>query len=246
MQSQIDFNTAAAIYDSYVRADSDIQFWLRETQKVNGRVLELTSGTGRVSIQLLKAGVDLTCMDRSPGMLSVLRHKVESAGLTCSIVRMDITELSLPLQYDLIFIPFNSFSETVERKRELRALARIRAHLAEDGEFICTLQNPKIRSAGLDGNPRFLGTFPTRDGMIVTVTCRFRSRGASGIVHGSQFYEFRDKEGKLAGERSVKVKFRLFEPEEFEDLIKQTGIRSVTEDMRGIGREEICRHQWRS
>jgi SAM-dependent methyltransferase len=47
-----------------------IPFWRDEARSVPGKVLELTCGTGRVSIPLLKAGVHLTCLDYSPGMLA--------------------------------------------------------------------------------------------------------------------------------------------------------------------------------
>ena len=59
----IDFDSVAVLYDIYVRTDFDIPFWLREAKTVAGKVLELTCGTGRVSLPLLRAGVDLTCVD---------------------------------------------------------------------------------------------------------------------------------------------------------------------------------------
>jgi ubiquinone/menaquinone biosynthesis C-methylase UbiE len=69
----IDYDCVADIYDLYVTSDLDIGFYLEEATKVQGKVLELMCGTGRVSISLLEAGVDLTCVDASKGMLARLQ-----------------------------------------------------------------------------------------------------------------------------------------------------------------------------
>lgn len=37
-------------------------------------------GTGRISIPVLEAGVNLTCMDASPAMLGILRQKLAAKG----------------------------------------------------------------------------------------------------------------------------------------------------------------------
>ena len=69
----IDYDLVADVYDLYVTSDLDIDFYLEEAGKVQGRILELMCGTGRVSIPLLGAGVDLTCVDASEGMLARLK-----------------------------------------------------------------------------------------------------------------------------------------------------------------------------
>lgn len=62
---QIDCDSVAEIYDLYVAADYDIPFFLHETANVEGPVLELTAGTGRLSLVLIQVGVQLTCVDGS-------------------------------------------------------------------------------------------------------------------------------------------------------------------------------------
>ncbi len=60
-----DYGPVANLYDIYVPATFDFDFFINETTKSKGEVLELMSGTGRVSIPLLEAGVKLTCVDLS-------------------------------------------------------------------------------------------------------------------------------------------------------------------------------------
>lgn len=227
MIRSIDFGKVADIYDSYVRADFDIDFWLNEACRQRGRVLELTAGTGRVSVPLLRAGVDLTCVDYCPEMLAVLKRKVSHEGFVCNIIEMDITELSLPIQYDLIFIPFNSFSEIIDRKSQRRTLVHIKQHLAEGGVFFCTLQNPAVKAVELDGRLGNIGTFASADGGTLTVAFESRYEKTSGLVHGFQHYEFRDKYGKSVGRRKMEINFRLLGREEFEDTALDAGLEVV-------------------
>jgi ubiquinone/menaquinone biosynthesis C-methylase UbiE len=56
MKNTINFDKVADIYDYYVNVDFDIPFFLKETEQQKGEILELMCGTGRISIQLLKAG----------------------------------------------------------------------------------------------------------------------------------------------------------------------------------------------
>jgi SAM-dependent methyltransferase len=59
----------------------DVGFWTRVAQRVEGRVLELGCGTGRVSNALVEAGVDLVGIDRSAAMLSHGRNReIERSG----------------------------------------------------------------------------------------------------------------------------------------------------------------------
>src|SRR3989442_4819672 len=53
----------------------DVPFWRRIARGADGRVLELGCGTGRVSLPLAKAGVDLLGVDRSARMLDRAQRK---------------------------------------------------------------------------------------------------------------------------------------------------------------------------
>ena len=61
----MDYSQVTHWYDIYVKTNIDIPFFLNETRHKD-RVLELTSGTSRLSIPLIEAGVSLTCVDIIP------------------------------------------------------------------------------------------------------------------------------------------------------------------------------------
>ena len=71
------YDLIADLYDVYVPATYDIDFFTSEAGKLSGDVLELMSGTGRVSIPLIKAGVKLTCLDSSAALNTILKNKLE-------------------------------------------------------------------------------------------------------------------------------------------------------------------------
>lgn len=58
----------------------DVPFWRRVARGADGPVLELGCGTGRISLPLAKAGVDLVGIDRSAEMLARLRARATRAS----------------------------------------------------------------------------------------------------------------------------------------------------------------------
>ncbi len=222
-QKPIQFSRVADIYDDYVRTEFDLPFWLSEARAVAGKVLELTCGTGRVSIPLLKAGIDLTCVDYAPEMLARFREKLTQSRLSCPLVCQDIADLRLPDRYDLIFIPFHSFSELVRDDRRRSALRRIRQHLTEGGIFICTLQNPAVRTLAMDGTTREVGDFALPGGERLVVRSRLSFDASSQLAEGEQIYDRCVSDGTIADHRTLPICFYLFYRQQFESLAHETG-----------------------
>jgi len=86
MPETIAHSRFADLYDSYVRVTQDIPFFLYAARQIDGGVLELMCGTGRVSLPLVEAGVRLTCVDYSADMLAVLRRKLAAHHLRAELV----------------------------------------------------------------------------------------------------------------------------------------------------------------
>ena len=128
----IDYDRVADVYDLYVTSDLDIDFYVEEISKVRGKVLELMCGTGRISVPLLEAGVYLTCVDASEGMLARLEQRLRIRKLKARVVRSDVRYLGLrEEEFEVAFIPFHSFSELVSSSDQKLALSAIYACLKE-------------------------------------------------------------------------------------------------------------------
>jgi SAM-dependent methyltransferase len=224
--SPIDYDRVADIYDLYVTSDFDVGFYVAEAGKARGKVLELMSGTGRVSIPLAEAGVDLTCVDASEEMLSRLKQKLRARNLKARVVRADIRQLALPERCELAIIPFHSFSELVSSTDQELALRAIHGCLNEGGRLICSLHDPAVRSRSADGALRLNGTFSIDDGTLVVSGFETHDE-QTGIIDRMQFYEFFDASNDLRLKRFLPMRFTLIGKERFEELANATGFRPV-------------------
>jgi SAM-dependent methyltransferase len=225
----IDYDRVADIYDLYVISDLDIGFYLEEAGKVQGgRVLELMCGTGRVSIPLLEAGVDLTCVDASEGMLTRLGDRLHERKLKARVVQADVRHLDLgEEEFDLTLIPFHSFSELLFQGDQELALRAAHRSLKEGGRLICPLQEPAVRARSADGALRLNGTFPTADGGLLIVSGFETPDESSGLINRIQFYEFFDASNDLRGKRVIPMRFALIDRSGFAELANAVGFMPV-------------------
>jgi SAM-dependent methyltransferase len=224
MSGAIDYSLIADLYDSYVRTERDIPFFLQEASQVSGEILELMSGTGRVSIPLIKARVRLTCVDSSPEMLEILRKKLEASGLEADVHLADVRELNLGRKFELIFIPFHAFAELISPLDQRRTLQVIHQHLSDEGTFICTLHNPSVRLKRVDGQLHLLAAFPLRERPGKLLVWNLESYDQKrAMVDGVQLFEEYDEKGLMRARRLVDIHFRIIQKQEFENLARASG-----------------------
>jgi SAM-dependent methyltransferase len=220
------YDTVADLYDIYVPVTFDVDFFLKETQKISGEVLELMSGTGRVSIPLLESGVKLTCVDLSTESNTILKEKLQRMGLKADVYTMDVCELELSKKFDMVIIPFHSFAHITSPDDQRKALAKIRQHLVPGGTFICTLGNPKVRQQAVTGQLRLLRTYSLPDsGKLFLWVLENNDDDDEQVVEAKQFYEEYDANGVLRSKRLLELHFRLSNKDEFEELITAAGFK---------------------
>lgn len=221
---RIDYDSVAEIYDIYAVADYDVPFFVSEIRKVQGPVLELMAGTGRVSVPLLEAGAKLTCVDAARGMLDVLSRKIAARGLDAELLCKDVRTLDLPATFELAIVPFHSFMELVSEADQQAALEAVFRCLASGGRLICTLHNPAVRRLQVDGALRVVGAFPA--GVSTLVVSGFE-QGGDPLVVRHQFFEFYGADGKLVWKRVLRMEFSLIEKGRFEAMAVGAGFRVV-------------------
>jgi ubiquinone/menaquinone biosynthesis C-methylase UbiE len=115
----------------------DVRFWTDVARRAKGRVLELGCGTGRVSLPLVRAGVDLVGIDRSGPMLARLERRLaRSPNRRLSLVRGDIR--SLPFadrSFAMVLAPYGIL-QSLTRRRDLdRALDGVARVMEPGGTF---------------------------------------------------------------------------------------------------------------
>jgi ubiquinone/menaquinone biosynthesis C-methylase UbiE len=111
----------------------DVRFWQRVASREKGPVLELGCGTGRVSIPLARAGVELVGVDRSAPMLERARKRTKSG---VRFVRADIRALPFgDRSFPTIIAPYGIL-QSLTRPRDLTAtLTSVARVIAPGGTF---------------------------------------------------------------------------------------------------------------
>lgn len=221
----IEYDRIAELYDRYVTADHDVPFFVAALPLARGgEVVELTAGTGRLSIPLIEAGARLTCVDLSPKMLDILRRKLVARDLDAEILCRNVCRLDLPSRYALALMPFQAFMEIVDEAEQRATLRSVFACLEPGGHFICTLHNPTVRRQQVDGTLRAVGAFPSYDGTLVVSGAEV---GGDPIVVRSQFFESFGLDGGLRWKRLLPMRFAFIDPDAFEAMATAAGFRVV-------------------
>ncbi len=216
----VDYDLLADLYDGLVTGGDDVPFFVRHARTARGPVLELMAGTGRVSLPVVVAGVDLTCLDASTGMLAVLRRKLEARGSSADVVCQDAASFELGRRFALIFIAYNSFSEVVGDDERRSLLEHVRDHLLPGGRFLCTLQDPELRRRAPEADGERRMPFQAPDGRRLVLVLRMTFDPETLLGSGTERIEEAET-GRVVVE--LPIRFRLTTADGFRKLAEDTG-----------------------
>src|SRR5688572_24890078 len=105
---------------------------------VDGAILELGCGTGRVALPLARQGATVVGIDRSESMLARARTRVRRAKLQSRVklIRGDIGHLPFPdKSFPLVMAPYGILQSLLEETLLMDTLKDVRRVLARDGLF---------------------------------------------------------------------------------------------------------------
>ncbi len=132
------------LIDWEARAKSEGRFFIDVLKARDKRsVLDVATGTGFHSIQLMKAGFDVTSADGSAEMLARAFENGREQGLLLKTVHADWRWLNKDIhgKYDAIICLGNSFTHLFDENDRRRALAEFYAALKHDGILIIDQRN---------------------------------------------------------------------------------------------------------
>jgi SAM-dependent methyltransferase len=219
-----DYSTLADLYDDFCVWDDDVEFFRDAAAAARGPVLELMAGTGRVTMPMLGAGADLTCVDSSLSMLDVLSRKLAGRTKRVRLVCGDVCSLPLTTGFELVVLPFRGFSELVGESSQVAALSETARVLRTGGSFICTAHNAAVRGPAADGRWREIGRFQGRHGRTVVLHLKTALSDRPGVVVGEQRVEIHDARGAIVDCRSVELVFSLVSAGELIDMARSVGL----------------------
>lgn len=160
------FDSWAPFYDANYgdRDIGDEDFYLELARQTDGPVLEVGCGTGRIYLELLRAGVDADGIDISGEMLAELERKARDAELTPTVRKADMIDFAPEREYGLVIVPFRTFLHNITLESRLAALETFRGALRPGGKLalncfvpsfavICeTYGTPKHRTVTHEGD----------------------------------------------------------------------------------------------
>ena len=142
------YDVEAPFYDQVYDRQDDIPLYLEYCAKTGGPVLECCSGTGRLAIQIARAGFDITGLDMNEKMLRVCRSKLlkenQSVRKRVHLVKGDMRNFSMDRKFKLAFIAFASFIQNTSIEDEEKSLRCIANHLEDNGVLILDIFNPDL------------------------------------------------------------------------------------------------------
>jgi len=141
------YNKDAHFYDLDNREQLkyDIRFYIDRAVKINGHILELACGTGRITIPLAEAGHEVWGLEFSRQMLEQFKNKIKGLPKETPdrihLVHGDMSDFTFDQKFPLIIIPGRSFQLLIDEKKEISCLNNVHHHLTKDGFFILDLAN---------------------------------------------------------------------------------------------------------
>jgi SAM-dependent methyltransferase len=145
------------IYDQ-IRAGIDHRFYLDAIAEVQGKILEIGCGTGRLMSAALARGADMYGIDVSEPMLNRFKKKLKPSE-TDRISRQSASDFSFDEKFGLIIAPFRVFSHLISVEEQITCLENVAGHLEEDGRFIFDvfIPDPGMLAEGLSRHMDFEG-----------------------------------------------------------------------------------------
>ncbi len=132
------------LIDWDARAESEGQFFI-DILKARGKskILDVATGTGFHSVQLLNAGFDVTSVDGNAEMLTKAFDNAREHGHVLTTTHADWRFLNRDVhsKYDAIICLGNSFTHLFDEQDRRRALAEFYAALRHDGLLIIDQRN---------------------------------------------------------------------------------------------------------
>lgn len=124
----------------------DVEYYRRVLAGTSGPVLEPATGTGRMLIPLLEAGLQVEGLDTSPEMLAVCRRNCRDRGHDPVLREGDMTSFVQPGRYAAVIMPTGSVCLLDGSGALLKALACFRESLVASGRLIVDVVPPHLQA----------------------------------------------------------------------------------------------------
>jgi SAM-dependent methyltransferase len=146
------------LYDLMAPHDPALErFYVGTACERGGRVLDLACGSGRLTIPLARAGLQVVGADQSPEMLHRARCSAEAQGMQLNLVQLDMRDFDLSGRaFETIIVAMNSVLH-LHSLDDFRGFFQSTArHLAQNGRLVFDAFVPNVAMLNFDPDKRQL------------------------------------------------------------------------------------------
>jgi ubiquinone/menaquinone biosynthesis C-methylase UbiE len=204
----------------------DVAFWQRMARRIEGTVLELGCGTGRVTIPVARTGASVVGVDRSVEMLRFARKRASRAPLKghVSLLRGDIRSLPFrePAPFNLVMAPYGILQSLVSDADIKATLASVARVLTPGGVFGLDLVPDLPVWKEYRNKVRFRGSRRGSHTRITLVESVRQDRSKKMTVFDQEYIERRGRERKS---RRFSLVFRTLTVPQVTRRLERAGFR---------------------
>ena len=231
------YQVTADYYDLIYQgvAPDDVAFYLECAGSMPGPLLELGCGTGRITLELAKAGHRTVGLDLSTPMLAKLEAKLENEpdglGKLIELRQGSMEEFQLDEKFGLVIAPFRAFQHLLTTEAQRKCLACIKSHLKPEGSFVFNAFEPNLDYIYkvIQQGPAWQLSNEASDGEGITVKRFYRNTYdmANQLINVNWKFEVYETEGKLLDTRFEEMQLRWTYRHEALHLLELCGFEVV-------------------
>ncbi|MCK1733772.1 class I SAM-dependent methyltransferase [Bradyrhizobium sp. 138] len=165
------------LYDLLAPPDVMLErFYVEIARERGGRVLDLACGSGRLTIPLAQAGLDVLGGDLSAAMLERARNHARAHAVGPGFVQLDMRNFDLGGQtFDTVIVAMNSVLHLHSRDEFKGFFGSVGRHLSPNGRLVFDAFLPNIAMLNADPDKREL-TATVVHGALGTITVEETAR----------------------------------------------------------------------
>ena len=146
-QGHIDlYEIDARYYDEIHKSwDSDLDFWVPFAKGIEGELLEIGGGTGRITTRLALEGHAITSVEPSQSMRSIAKKKLLERSLSARFIEGKLPSAPVPTEkYSATLLPADVFLYCNGQQDQELSLTKIYNSLTHDGLIALDLPGPAL------------------------------------------------------------------------------------------------------
>jgi SAM-dependent methyltransferase len=220
-----------ALYDAtFAERQDDIALYLKAADQVDGPILELGAGSGRVTLELVRRGHSVVAVDPSRSMLARLEARLlaepPEVAARVSTQPADAASLALPEKFGLVLATFNVVGHLETSAELVSFLEAARRHLRPAGELIFDTLAPDEEELFAEPDDEF-ELDPIRhpeSGAWLEARERIHYDPVARILTATTSY----KNLTTGAEFNVPLRLRQWFPKEIEAALQAAGFKDFT------------------